>query len=395
MEIRFPMWLRVVDRPGATVFATLSATEAFSRALVAGVIPLEAYRLLESARNVSFAYTVIGVVALLASFAVPVVIRLVRRKWIFSAGCVFMVAAPLLMLLDTAGPFLGALQFRALAVVCVNISLNLYILDYIARKDFVTAEPRRLAFMGVAWFTGPGLGIYLYKTFGLAAVCVPSALFAVIALAYFWVLRMREDPRVAPAKKRPPTPWANIRRYLAQPRLRLAWAIPFARSSYWSAFFVYPPLYIAKYGGDEMLSAVMLSAGQGLLFGAPLAGRLARALGMRRVIILAFVFTGAICVAAGLGRPSPEVVALLFFVGSMGAMTLDALGNIPFLRSLHAYERSEMTSVFRTYIEVSQLLPPAIYAVLLLYFPLSSVFVALGVLLFGAAWISTYLPRRF
>lgn len=389
------MWLRVVDRPGATVFATLSAMEAFSRALIAGVIPLEAYRLLDSARNVSLAYTVIGVVALLASFAVPVVIRVVRRKWIFSAGCVFMVVAPQMMLIDTVWPFIGALQFRALAVVCVNISLNLYILDYIARKDFVTAEPRRLAFMGVAWFTGPGLGIYLYKTFGLIAVCGPSAVFAVIALAYFWVLRMREDPRVAPAKKRPPTPWDNVRRYLAQPRLRLAWAIPFARSSYWAAFFVYPPLYIAKYGGDEMLSAVMLSAGQGLLFAAPLAGRLARELGMRRVIILAFIFTGLICVIAGIVQPSPVVIAVLFFIGSLGAMTLDALGNIPFLRSVHAYERSEMTSVFRTYIEVSQLLPASIYAVLLLFLPLSSVFVALGVLLLGTAWLATYLPRRF
>lgn len=395
MEIRFPMWLRVVDRPGATVFATLSATEAFSRALVAGVIPLEAYRLLETARDVSLAYTFIGTVALLASFAVPVVIRVIRRKWIFSAGCLFMVVAPLMMLIEAAVPFVGALQFRALAVVCVNIALNLYILDYIARKDFVTAEPRRLAFMGIAWFTGPGLGIYLYKTFGLASVCLPSAVFALVALAYFWILRMREDPRVAPAKRRPPTPWANIRRYLAQPRLRLAWAIPFARSAFWSAFFVYPPLYIAKYGGDEMLSAVMLSAGQGLLFAAPLAGRLARELSMRRVVILAFILSGTICLAAGLFQPPPVVVAVMFFVASVGAMALDALGNIPFLRSVHPYERSEMTSVFRTYIEVSQLLPPAVYAVLLIWFPLSAVFVALGTLLVGTAWIATYLPRRF
>src|SRR3546814_11629463 len=87
MEIRFPMWLRVVDRPGATVFAVLSATEAFSRSLIAGIIPLEAYALLETERNVSLAYTVIGVLALLASFAVPLVIRVVRRKWVFTTGC--------------------------------------------------------------------------------------------------------------------------------------------------------------------------------------------------------------------------------------------------------------------------------------------------------------------
>lgn len=377
------------------MFATLAATEAFSRALVAGVIPLEAYRLLESARNVSLTYTAIGIVALLASFAVPLVIRIIRRKWIFSAGCVFMVIAPMLMILEMTIPFLGALQFRALAVVCVNIALNLYILDYIARKDFVTAEPRRLAFMGVAWFIGPGLGIYLYKAFGLAAVCVPSACFALLALAYFWILRMRDDPRVAPAKKRPPTPWANIRRFIAQPRLRLAWLIPFARSSYWTAFFVYPPLYIAKYGGDEMLSAVMLSAGQGLLFAAPLAGRIARRLGLRRVIILAFVFSGAICVLIGVIQPPPVALAVLVFIASIGAMTLDALGNIPFLRAVHPYERAEMTAVFRTYIEMSQLLPAAIYAVLLIYFPLSVVFIALGLQLLAAAWLSTYLPRRF
>src|SRR3546814_2387235 len=78
-----------------------------------------------------------------------------------------MVVAPTTMLLQSPLPFIGALQFRALAVVCVNISLNLYILDYIRRKDFVTAEPKRLAFMGVAWFIGPALGIWLYKTHGL------------------------------------------------------------------------------------------------------------------------------------------------------------------------------------------------------------------------------------
>lgn len=394
MEIRFPMWLRVVDRPGANVFAVLSATEAFSRSLIAGIIPLEAYVLLETAGNVSIAYTVIGVVALLASFAVPLVIRAVRRKWVFSAGCIFMVIAPLLMLLEAGLPFLASLQFRALAVVCVNISLNLYILDYIRRKDFVTAEPRRLAFMGVAWFIGPGLGIWLYKTIGLLAVCVPSATFALLALGYFWVLRMQENPAVAPATRKPPMPWDNIRRFAAQPRLRLAWVIPFARSAFWTTFFVYPPLYIVKAGGDEMLAAAMLSGGQGILFLAPVAGRLGTRFGIRPMIIGSLLFTGGLSIVAGIAQPGPIALAGLFFVACFGSVTLDALGNIPFLRSVHSYERSEMTSVFRTYIEMSQLLPAAVYAGLLLVLPIGSVFVALGVLMVATAGVATYLPRR-
>ena len=85
---------------------------------------------------------------------------------------------------------------------------------------------------------------------------------------------------------------------------------------------------------------------------------------------------------------------MLFFFACFGSVTLDALGNIPFLRSVHPYERSEMTSVFRTYIEMSQLLPAALYAVLLLFLPLGSVFVALGVLMVAASGLATYLPRR-
>src|SRR3546814_1614336 len=84
-------------------------------------------------------------------------------------------------------------------------------------------------------------------------------------------------------------------------------------------------------------------------------------------------------------------MAVIFFVASFGTVTLDALGNIPFLRSVHPYERSEMTSVFRTYIEMSQLLPQAIYAGLLLMLPPGSVFVALGVLMIATAGIAGYL----
>ena len=164
------MWLRVVGRPGAREFAVLSAIEAFSRALIAGVIPLEAHALLVEAQTISLVYAGVGMVAFATSFMVPLVLLRIRRKWIFSAGTLCMVAAPLLMLVSQALPFVTALQVRSLAVVCVNIALNLYILDYIRRKDFVASEPLRLAFLGISWFIGPALGIFLYSRFGLLPV---------------------------------------------------------------------------------------------------------------------------------------------------------------------------------------------------------------------------------
>lgn len=395
MDIRIPIWLTAAPRPGATVFATLYGIEAFSRALIAGVIPLEALALLGDAQSVSVAYTVVGFVALIASFLVPLLMRTMPRRWIFSIGCLLMVAGPLLMGAASLVPYLVGLQFRSLSVVCVNISLNLYVLDYISRKDFVVSEPKRLAFMAGGWCVGPGLGVYLYKSFGPFAAFAPAAAASLATLGYFWFLRMRESAAVAPARRRPPNPFENILRYIRQPRLRLAWTVPFARSTFWQAFFVYPPLYIVQHGGGELLAGAMLSAGQALLFAAPYFGRLGQRHGLRRMIIAALVLSGAACIAAGFVPSSPAAIALLFFIAAIGAVVLDALGNIAFLRFVHPFERSEMTSVFRTYMELSQLLPAAAFAVLLTAFPIQSVFLLLGVYLLGTSLIARYLPRRF
>ena len=387
------MWLRVVEQPGARVFALLSAIEAASRALIAGIIPLEAYALLREAQTISLVYTVVGGLAFATSFLVPLALRAIRRKWIFSIGVACMIAAPLLMAIESALPFVLALQVRGLAVVCVNISLNLYILDYIRRKEFVTAEPLRLAFLGIAWFIGPALGIYLYQHVGILAVSGLSAGFAALTLGFFWYLRLRENPAVAPATRRQPMPWQYIRRYVAQPRLRLAWIIPFGRSTYWTTFFVYPPLYLLQHGGNESLVAVTIAGGQGLLFAAPLFGRLGSRYGIRRIIVLAAAGSGLMSIAIALVEPGPLLAAAMFVGAAIGSSALDALGNIPFLRAVHHYERSEMTSVFRTYIEASQLLPSAVYTAVLLVAPLQSVFLVLGAVLLISAWYARYLPK--
>jgi MFS family permease len=394
MEIRFPMWLRVVDRPGATVFAVLSGMESFSRALIAGVLPIEAYRILETAMKVSEVYAIVGAISLVVSLLVPIAMRKVRRKWVFSAGCLCMVAAPLLLIAGEYLPFLAALQFRSLAVVFINIALNLYILDYIRRKEFLVAEPRRLTAMGFSWCTGPALGIWLYQEHGPYAAFVPAAVGSLLTLCYFWYLRMQENPMVAPAKIKAPSAFANIRRFIRQPRMRLAWLITFARSSYWTTFFVYPPLAIIDAGGDPMIAAAMLSCGQALLFTSPFAGRMGARFGVRRIIIFGLLLCGVMNIVGGFIGSDPVLIALVFFAAAGGSAILDALGNIPFLRAVHAYERAEMTSVFRTYIEMSQLLPQAIYTAALVFFPLQSVFLILGAFMFFTAWYARYLPKR-
>jgi len=390
-----PLWLKAVSRPGAVVFAIMFTLESFARALLVALIPLQAYALLQEARSVSILYTLVGITGLVSSFAIPYLIRRVRRRWVYTIGLVALMAAAAALATHTLPGQIAGMLLRAFAVAAVNIALSLYVLDHIKRKDLVWSEPLKLMFSTGSWTLGPGLGVWLYENVSFWAAEAVCAGTAALLIGYFWYLRLSENPAVAAATRPPPNPVASIRRFVAQPRLRLGWFIPFARSSWWAMFFVYPTLYLVQSGKDPMVGALLVSAGNAMLIVTPLFGRLARRTGIRRPIICAFAALGCCTLAAAALYDYPYLVAAALLVGSLPCVSLDALGNIPFLRSVRPWERPQMTTVFRSYIDLSDLLPAALYSVLLSFFDIRAVFVASGLFMIAASQVARRLPNRF
>jgi hypothetical protein len=93
MHVRHPMWLGGVGRPGAATFALLFTLESVARATIATVIPLQAYAALQSSRAVSLMFTCVGLAGLIGSLFIPLLIRLVPRRWVYSLGALCLVAA--------------------------------------------------------------------------------------------------------------------------------------------------------------------------------------------------------------------------------------------------------------------------------------------------------------
>jgi predicted MFS family arabinose efflux permease len=266
-------------------------------------------------------------------------------------------------------------------------------MDYISRRDLVVSEPRKFFFGAAAWLIGPPLGVWLANRYGLWAACAFSAAFALVTLGNFWRLRLNENPVVASATRPPPSPWASIGRFVRQPRLRLAWAIAFARSSWWGVYMVYAPLLMVQSGKDPLWGALLVSTGNGLLLLAPLWGRLAARLGLRRVIFAAFIVLGAATIAAGLVASEPYVAGVILLAAALCAVGLDGVGSIPFYRAVHHYERPQMTTVFRTNLDGADLVSSAVFATLLSFFDLPAVFLASGVASLAAAQLARYLPK--
>ena len=124
---------------------------------------------------------------------------------------------------------------------------------------------------------------------------------ALVVLMLFAYLRLTET--IGPARlKPPPNPLAGVSRFIAQPRLRLAWLVAFGRSCFWTTFFTYGPLLMVTSGMSKTTGGLLVSAGNAVLVTAVLAGRIAERVGMRKVI------TGAYLLAARVPprRESPD-----------------------------------------------------------------------------------------
>jgi MFS family permease len=122
-------------------------------------------------------------------------------------------------------------------------------------------------------------------------------------------------------------------------------------------------------------------------------GWLARRTGIRRPIVIAFLAAGALTLVIPFTWSLVLVTALLCLAGTVFVVTLDALGTIPFMRSVRSYERPQMTALFGTYVYFSDLLPGLAYLILQGYFDLRSVFLACGLLTVVSGLVATRLPR--
>jgi MFS family permease len=395
-HVRHPIALAA--RPGAWTFSVLYFVESLARATMATVLPLTAYALYGTKEAVSLVYTIVSLTALCLSFAIPVLVRRISRKWTYTLGCVLLVLCGLLTWLETPPSVAGALLARTLGAAVLNITLNLYILDNIGTRDLARTESLRFAVSTLAWTATPVLGVWLMQRYGLWAPSLFCIAATLLLAALFWYRRLVEGGpiRAAQGAGAPShNPIRAIRRFVAQPRLRLAWAIAFARSAFWTTFFVYAPILMVEGGQSATAGAIVVAGGNLMLFNNLFTRSWAAQFSLRRVIGIALLVSAAlVLVAAPLAIAVPALAGVVLVAAAFFVAMLDGLGPVPFLRAVRARERAEMSTVYRTYLDASELLPQIAYFFLFMLAGFAGAFAGLAVLMAAIGLlVLRHLPR--
>jgi len=397
-RFNIPVWLVGAPKPRAGTFVTLFALEAASRALLMTLIPLQAHAVFGDAKTVSLLYFAVSAGGLLASLGVPSVIHVLRRRWVFSAGLVAYMIACFLFAQHSTWMLITGMVLQVMAAACTEITLNLYLLDHIPRRELKRFEPQRLLFAGAMFTAGPWLGVYLSQNAGAGVAYGLVGASAGIALVFFWYLRMTDDPAVAQPLKPAPNPVRYLPRFFGQKRLLLAWTLAVGRNGWWLMYFVYTPIYVTENGYSPEWGGAAVSIGLMPMLLVTAWGRVAERQGIRFVLMLGFGGAAVMTFVAAFFMHGPfesPLAGITFvIVAAWFATIIDAAGNVPFLRAVHPYERAEMTSVFMTFRHVTSIVTPGVFALLLMVFPLVSVFAAGGASFLTMTALSRSIHRR-
>ena len=396
LHVRHPS-LILSAQPNAWTFSILFLFESVARATLVTVLPLTAYALLGGKEAVSLAYTAVSCVALGFTFAIPVLVRRLSRRWAYSLGAALLGLYALLLALNAAPALIMGMFCRTAGAALLNVTLSLYIMDNIGKRELTRSEPLRLATATLAWGVAPYLGVTLMQSWGLWAPALLSLAATALLLTVFWALRLTEGGPIRPGHAPAPLshPLAAIRRFAAQPRLRLAWGIAFARSAFWTTFFVYVPILMLEGGLGPGAGGLAVAAGNLMLLNNLFARHWAERHSLRIVLGAALIAAAALTLAGGLLGPAlPAVAGVVMVGGAFFVALIDGLGPVPFLRAVRVHERAPMTAIYRTYLDASELLPPLAYFFLFMLGGFPVAFAALALLLAAIGLITLrHLPR--
>ena len=393
-NVQLNAWLDAVSRPTAAAFVGLFVCFALLRSSLVTVLPLAAHEVFGDAQRVSLMYFAVSVFALIGSFGIPLLVHRLRRRTVLTLGAALGVAAPWLMAVGGKWPLIAGMGLHTLAVGTLEVTLSLYVMDHIPRRELNNFEPTRVFFTAGIWTLGPWFGVWLGVNVGAMAPFALASFAAASLLAYFWYLRATDSPAVAPRRKPTPNPLTYMPRFFAQKRLLLAWSLAVGRASWWSMFFIYAPIYVVTAGLGEVFAGAVVSMSTASFFLVPLWSRFARRRGLRLLLIIGYVGTGAATLLVAILMKNAGLGTAALLLAAIMAGVIDAAGNVPFLRAVHPHDRPEMTTAYNTYRGVAQIITPGVFSVLLKLFELPAVFVAGGVTMLALARWCRFLPKR-
>ncbi len=394
MPIRAPVRIAQERTPSGLTLAGIYGLDNISRAVISSVIAINGLEIFGNAYGLSVSLFISSLICIPIILSAGFLITIFSRKILFSISCALALISVPLFLLNTPEGFILANIFRMSTAGIIMMCISLYTMDFISKEQLATAESRKIFMAGGAYVIFPGIGTWTYANVGPESPFLLSGIFILFLSAVFWFLRIKEARKIEKPKSGYLSVRKNIFLYFRNPHMRIAYLIAVTRSSAWVVFFIYAPVYLINLGVDIQYVGFVMGAIISVLFFSNYFAQLATYLGIRKSIFYSFLISGICFSLVGIIPTNIFLGILLLVLATLGIDMLDIIGNIPFMRMVTPRVRTEMTTVFSTWRELSLVVTPGLSAVILSIASISGIFTVLGVTLIVVAFSTRKMPLR-
>ena len=383
-----------LSRPTKSSFLVLFTLEPLYRSIIVTVVPLMALERFGSAQDVGIFFFLLGILGVGMNLAVPSLVRRLARRGTFRLGVIAGVVSMLLFMHNELWAFCAGMALHLFAASCIDVTLNLYLMDHVRRQDFGRYEPVRMFFLAFSWSVGPFLGVYLRNAVNPAAPFLVGSVVLLLLGAYFFYLRFFDNPALGGQRVALTNPIRYLPRFFMQPRMALVYLLSTMRSGWWTMYFIYVPIFCVTMGLGETMGGALVSLATSFVMTTPLLRSTIQRYGIRRVLLAGYAGAGVVTIGIGACMGIPYLAVALILMAALFAVLCDSVGNTLFYRAVRSWERSEMATVFGSYRSVSSLAFPGVYSGVLAIFPLPAVFVFTGFGMLATSLMTRFIPAR-
>ena len=334
---------------GAYFLILLSFLVSLSLSFISPIFPLYIKSLVKNETNVGYIVSITAVLFLLSNFVVSKYLEIYKKKHLLIMGLIGSLVSVILLSFITSLKYFLILEiFRAFFLICVYITLALYVKDYSTSDNIGSIQGIHFAFANIAWLIGPLVGGLLAEKYSIATMFIISAVFLLSALILLLINPLKEEYIQITHFH---DTFNDIKSYFRNKDLTLIYLSSIGLMMWWTIIYTFIPLFIKDSGlSTRIIGYVLFAVAIPLIILEIPIGRLADKTGFKKYFFLGFFIIGLFAVLTYFFNP--VITLILIILASIGAAFLEPLREAYLFRKLKDGRLKADYPIFRTAVDI-------------------------------------------
>jgi len=385
----------------AKIFSTLALLLGIANSSFITFFPIILYSKLSNASLTGIYYSLIAIIALLASILSTYIFRKFSKNLIIKISLLTAYIIILLMTFAENIFLLSSLDIiRTTCIIFIAISISLFLRDFSTQNNIAENEGSLYFHINIGWLIGPIIGGFAAKNFGNESIYLVSGFFYFLTfLVFLYQDNIIKNKNLAQKNNHIE---GNkeliqvIKSYFKNKEFIKIFLISSGLNFWWAVSLVYIPINIIKMNYSQEIVGLIISGSIiPLILLEPFVGKHANKNGVKKYIFTGFFILSIITASYIFFKSIPIIVLILFMLSNIGAAFIEPLKETYFFKVAKKYEIEEYFGIYNTANPLANIFGPLLAALFFYIGGIDLLWIGTSIILFTYLILSTTIKNKY